>query len=205
MLIKEAKYLTSQVDYRKCPPPDRPEYAFIGRSNVGKSSLINALTSRKKLAHTSSSPGKTQTINHFLIDGTWYLVDLPGYGFAKVTKKVRDTFQQMAADYLQNRTNLFCTFVLIDCRHKPQAIDLEFLQWMGENSLPFALVFTKSDKLKEPQLLQNISHFSEVFMQQWEHMPEYFITSSAKKEGIEDVLGYIRQINIAWKEEQKKK
>ncbi len=195
MHIKSANFICSNTDYRKCPKPVLPEYAFIGRSNVGKSSLINALTGKTSLAKTSGRPGKTQLINHFQVNENWYLVDLPGYGWAQVSKKARSSFGAIHESYLRHRLNLVCTFVLIDIRHDPQNNDMEFLQWMGQAQLPFALIFTKADKLSNPKQQQSVSRFRKAFLQEWESMPPYFVTSSAHKMGIEDVLAYIDELN----------
>ena len=184
----------SNSDVRKCPPADRPEFAFIGRSNVGKSSLINMLTNRKNLAKTSGKPGKTQLINHFKINNHWYLVDLPGYGWAKVSKTVRSKFGDIIASYLEERENLVCTFVLIDIRLKPQPIDLEFINWMGENNLPFALIFTKADKLSKNKVQASRAAFNKVLKSDWAELPVSFITSSLSKEGADDVLDYIEDV-----------
>jgi GTP-binding protein len=173
-----------------------PEYAFIGRSNVGKSSLINMLTDHKKLAKTSGTPGKTQLINHFLINNSWHLVDLPGYGYARVSKKARKTFQKLITDYFEKRQQLINTFLLIDTRHEPQKIDLEFIQWLRNNGLPFSIVFTKSDKLKPNQIEENVAHYKiQLLAKGWEECPPIFITSAQSKAGRDDVLNYIEEIN----------
>ncbi|GAA4844937.1 ribosome biogenesis GTP-binding protein YihA/YsxC [Algivirga pacifica] len=195
MKIKKASFVMSNTDYRKCPTPNLPEYAFIGRSNVGKSSLINALTNKKGLAMTSSTPGKTQLINHFLINENWYLVDLPGYGFARVSKTEKENFQKIIYSYLEKRENLLCTFVLVDIRHAPQKIDLEFMQWLGEHGVPFSIIFTKADKLKKGADDKAVETYKEEFLKTWEEMPPYFVTSSSKKEGLEDLLSFIHEIN----------
>ncbi|MGB0522309.1 MAG: ribosome biogenesis GTP-binding protein YihA/YsxC [Flammeovirgaceae bacterium] len=195
MEIREAAFVISNTDYRKCPKPTLPEYAFIGRSNVGKSSLINTLTGRKSLAKISGKPGKTRLINHFKINNNWFLVDLPGYGYAQIGKEEREKFKEIIEGYLLHRENLICTFVLIDIRHDPQKIDLEFMQWMGENGLPFVIVFTKSDKVKEEKIAGKISRYREKLLEAWEEMPQFFITSSLKKNGQEDVLDFIDGIN----------
>lgn len=183
MEIKQATFVVSNTQVAKCPTHKLPEYAFIGRSNVGKSSLINMLTNHKGLAKTSSKPGKTQLINHFLINKEWYLVDLPGYGYAKVSKQSKKTFQQFITDYFKKRRELVNAFVLVDIRHEPQKIDLEFMQWLGENAIPFAIVFTKADKLTEKQIQEHVTSYSEILLQQWEEMPPYFITSSENRLG----------------------
>lgn len=194
-LIKTAQFITSSPTIKECPKPDYPEYAFVGRSNVGKSSLINALTNHSKLAKTSSTPGKTQLINHFLIDDSWYLVDLPGYGYAKVSKKEREKFDAMMKGYLSERENLVCTFVLIDSRIDPQKNDLEFMEWLGENQVPFVMVFTKADKVKPQQKENFLKKYQSEMAKVWEFMPEHFFTSSAKKEGLEELHGYIMELN----------
>ena len=199
MEIKQATFVGSNTQVAKCPTHKLPEYAFIGRSNVGKSSLINMLTNHKGLAKTSSKPGKTQLINHFLINKEWYLVDLPGYGYAKVSKQSKKTFQQFITDYFKKRRELVCAFVLVDIRHEPQKIDLEFMQWLGENAIPFAIVFTKADKLTEKQIQEHVTSYSEILLQQWEEMPPYFITSSENRLGKEDLLSYIETINQSLK------
>ena len=199
MEIKQAAFVVSNTQVAKCPTHKLPEYAFIGRSNVGKSSLINMLTNHKGLAKTSSKPGKTQLINHFLINKEWYLVDLPGYGYAKVSKQSKKTFQQFITDYFKKRRELVCAFVLVDIRHEPQKMDLEFMQWLGENAIPFAIVFTKVDKLTEKQIQEHVASYSEILLQQWEEMPPYFITSSENRLGKEDLLSYIETINQSLK------
>ena len=199
MEIKQAAFVVSNTQVAKCPTHKLPEYAFIGRSNVGKSSLINMLTNHKGLAKTSSKPGKTQLINHFLINKEWYLVDLPGYGYAKVSKQSKKTFQQFITDYFKKRRELVCAFVLVDIRHEPQKMDLEFMQWLGENAIPFAIVFTKADKLTEKQIQEHVASYSEILLQQWEEMPPYFITSSENRLGKEDLLSYIETINQSLK------
>ncbi|MFM9838267.1 MAG: ribosome biogenesis GTP-binding protein YihA/YsxC [Cyclobacteriaceae bacterium] len=193
MVIRSAEFIISNTDYLKCPDPKRPEFAFIGRSNVGKSSLINMLVQRKQLAKVSGTPGKTQTINHFLINEEWYLVDLPGYGYAKLSKEDRWNFGQMIENYLQNRENLFCTFVLIDSRLQAQKIDLDFINWMGKMNLPLALVLTKTDKLKQSELGKLKNAFETELLKSWEELPSLFITSAEKKSGRDKVLGFIDQ------------
>ena len=191
MIIQSAEFLTSNSDYRKCPEPVRPEFAFIGRSNVGKSSLINMLVSRKSLAKTSGTPGKTQLINHFTINDSWYLVDLPGYGFAKTSQSNRETWMQMIRNYLLNRKNLLVTFVLIDSRISPQAIDLDFMEWLGNNQLPFVILFTKTDKLTKNELASNQAAYKKKLAQLWDPLPDSFITSSETAHGRDAVLDYI--------------
>lgn len=195
MLIKSAEFVVSNQDVSKCPDSSLPEYAFIGRSNVGKSSLINMLTSRKNLAKTSGKPGKTQLINHFLINETWYLVDLPGYGYAKVSKKAKRSFQKFITDYFERRRQLVSAFVLIDIRHEPQKIDLEFMRWLGENQIPFSIIFTKADKLSSGKIELNIELYMDRLREDWNPCPNYFITSAANKSGREELLDHIDSIN----------
>lgn len=195
MNIKRAEFVISNTDYRKCPADGRPEYAFIGRSNVGKSSLINMLTNRKGLAMTSSTPGKTLLINHFLINDEWYLVDLPGYGYARRGKADRRRIQKIIEDYILEREAMTNLFVLLDSRHEAMQIDLEFIEWLGENGIPFAIVFTKSDKLSSGKVDANIKGYKEKLLETWEELPPVFITSSVKKEGREELLQYIKEIN----------
>ena len=195
MKIKTASFIISNTDVTRCPKDRLPEYAFIGRSNVGKSSLINMLTDHKKLAKTSGKPGKTQLINHFKINDTWFLVDLPGYGYAQVSKTKRKTFQGFIKDYFLQRDQLVCSFILVDSRHEPQKIDLEFMEFLGENGVPFAIIFTKGDKLGASTLNKNISKYKKQLLQTWESMPSHFITSSETAMGTDDVLNFIEQIN----------
>lgn len=195
MEIKSAEFVISNSSVAKCPSTTSPEYAFIGRSNVGKSSLINMLTRNKKLAKTSSLPGKTLLINHFLINNEWYLVDLPGYGYAKRSKKEQDKLQQIISSYILNREQMTNLFVLIDSRHEPQKIDLEFIEWLGENGIPFCIVFTKADKSKTTQLQSNVAAFLKKLREQWEELPPHFVTSSETKTGRTEVLAYIDSIN----------
>ena len=195
MLVKSAEFVMSNSDVAKCPKNRLPEYAFIGRSNVGKSSLINMLTSKKSLAKTSGRPGKTQLINHFLINKNWYLVDLPGYGYAKVSKSSKKTFQKFITQYFSLREQLVCAFVLVDIRHEPQPIDLEFMQWLGENGIPFSIIFTKADKLKPKAIENHVEAYKTILLETWEEMPNYFITSSSNDIGKEAVLMYIDQLN----------
>jgi GTP-binding protein len=215
MLIKSAKYIISSPDYEKCPVPDRPEYAFIGRSNVGKSSLINMLCNNEKLAKTSSAPGKTQLINHFIVDSTsqrsslhpsssgegkgvrWYLVDLPGYGFAKVSLRSRRRWEQMIENYLRKRENLTMVFVLIDARHSPQKIDLEFLDQLRLWKVPFALVFTKSDKENQRTVSKNVKDFLTAMKKTWQFLPQHFVSSAVKKTGKDKILAFIEETNAA--------
>ncbi|WP_062056143.1 ribosome biogenesis GTP-binding protein YihA/YsxC [Aquimarina longa] len=196
MKISSAEFVMSNSDVAKCPKDKLPEYAFIGRSNVGKSSLINMLTSRKSLAKTSGRPGKTQLINHFIINKNWFLVDLPGYGYARVSKSSKKVFQKFITAYFAKRTQLVSAFVLVDCRHEPQKIDLEFMQWLGENQIPFSIVFTKSDKLSKNKLPDQINSYIEEMLKYWVEMPNYFVTSSSSGLGKEDILNYINEINI---------
>lgn len=197
MRIKTATFVVSNQEVSKCPKNNLPEYAFIGRSNVGKSSLINMLTNQKKLAKTSGRPGKTQLINHFIINQQWYLVDLPGYGYARVSKSTKNIFQKFITAYFKQRKQLVCAFVLIDIRHEPQTIDLEFMRWLGENAIPFNIVFTKSDKLKPKAIERNIENYSGVLKEQWEELPQYFITSSLNYDGKLELLTHIGQINAS--------
>lgn len=199
MKVKDAKFVMSNTDYTKCPAPNLPEYAFIGRSNVGKSSLINALTNRKSLAKTSGKPGKTQLINHFIINNDWYLVDLPGYGYASVSKTQRAEFQKFLREYLQNRENLLCTFVLLDSRLEPQKVDVDFMQWMGENGLPFVMVFTKTDKLNQTKLRKNMLKYKSIMLESWEDLPNTFLTSSVTKLGSDEILVFIEETNTFFK------
>ncbi|NER12488.1 YihA family ribosome biogenesis GTP-binding protein [Leptobacterium flavescens] len=195
MIIKSAEFIISNSDVGKCPKEPIPEYAFIGRSNVGKSSLINMLTNRKSLAKTSGRPGKTQLINHFKINNQWFLVDLPGYGYARVSKKEKKTFQKFITSYFEKRKQLVSAFVLIDIRLEPQKIDMEFMEWLGENQIPFSIVFTKADKLKPGAITNNAAAYEAEMLKVWEEMPNYFITSSSKGTGKEELLKYIDQIN----------
>ena len=195
MKIKTAEFVVSNSKVDQCPNSTLPEYAFIGRSNVGKSSLINMLTGRKSLAKTSAKPGKTQLINHFLINKNWHLVDLPGYGYAQVSKSTKKVFQKFITAYFEKREQMICAFVLIDSRHKPQPIDMEFMRWMGEHNIPFCIIFTKADKLKAKDLDKNIENYKSEMLETWEEMPEYFITSASAALGKDDVLDYIDSIN----------
>ena len=195
MKIKTAEFLVSNTEVGKCPDSSLPEYAFIGRSNVGKSSLINMLTERKSLAKTSGRPGKTQLINHFLINKNWHLVDLPGYGYARVSKSAKKTFQKFITAYFEQRKQMICAFVLIDSRHEPQAIDLEFMKWMGERAIPFYIIFTKADKLRPKALERNFEIYKNKMLETWDEMPEYFITSAESDLGRDKVLNLIESIN----------
>lgn len=195
MKIKSSEFVVSNSDVAKCPNSKLPEYAFIGRSNVGKSSLINMLTARKSLAKTSGRPGKTQLINHFLINKDWHLVDLPGYGYARVSKSIKKTFQKFITQYFEHREQMLCAFVLIDSRHNPQPIDLEFMEWLGEHGIPFCIIFTKADKLKPNALTRNIEAYKEKMMETWIQMPEYFVTSATNDLGRDEVLSFIEEIN----------
>jgi GTP-binding protein len=185
----------SNSEVKKCPKSRLPEYAFIGRSNVGKSSLINMLTSRKSLAKTSGRPGKTQLINHFLINKNWHLVDLPGYGYARVSKSAKKVFQKFITNYFAQREQLVTAFVLVDIRHTPQPVDSDFMQWLGENGIPFSIIFTKADKLRPKAIDNHVEAYKNILLETWTEMPNYFITSSSKDIGKDEVLGYINQLN----------
>ena len=200
MQIKNSQFVTSSKSIDKCPPANLPEYAFIGRSNVGKSSLINMITGEKKLAKTSSTPGKTQLINHFIIDENWYIADLPGFGYAKISKEIREKWEQMIKNYLLKRKNLLYTFVLIDSRLDPQNIDLEFLEWLGTKSIPFIIVFTKTDKLKKNELIGNISHYKKVLNEFWEELPNMILSSATLLKGKDDILAIIEKTNMIFKQ-----
>ncbi len=195
MQIKSAEFVISNTDVSKCPKEQLPEYAFIGRSNVGKSSLINMLTHKKSLAKTSGKPGKTQLINHFKINQNWFLVDLPGYGYAQISKSKRQAFQQFITEYFLQRQQLVCSFVLVDVRHKPQKIDMEFMRFLGENAIPFCIIFTKSDKLNHSNLNKNLDIYKKELLKTWEEIPTHFVTSASNKNGREDVLDFIDGIN----------
>jgi len=195
MLIKSAEFIISSPNINKCPEPKLPEYAFIGRSNVGKSSLLNMLTERKYLAKISGTPGKTQLINHFIINKDWYLVDLPGYGFAKTSKTNRAKWEKFIHNYLLKRTNLLSSFILIDSRLEPQKNDTKFIEWFGVNRLPFVLVFTKTDKLNKKTLADNIEIYKKHMLENWEELPEMFITSAKNSAGKEDILSFIEKTN----------
>ena len=195
MRIKSAAFVISNTDVTICPKEQLPEYAFIGRSNVGKSSLINMLTERKSLAKTSGKPGKTQLINHFIINDNWFLVDLPGYGYAQISKSKRQIFQIFITEYFLQREQLVCTFVLVDVRHEPQKIDLEFMRFLGENGIPFCIIFTKADKLNHSNLNKNLQIYQTELLKTWEEMPRHFVTSATNKNGREELLKFIDEVN----------
>lgn len=195
MEIKSAEFVSSFVSYKDCPKSEMPEYAFVGRSNIGKSSLINMLLEKKKLAKTSQSPGKTQLINQFIVNEGWYLVDLPGYGYAKVAKSKRKDFNKLINEYILHRDSLMCLFVLLDSRHEPQKNDLGFMRWLGENQVPFAMVFTKVDKISSSAVNTNITNYKKEMLKEWEALPPIFITSSEQKIGRNEILDYIQKIN----------
>ena len=195
MEIKSAEFVISNTNVAKCPDGNKPEYAFIGRSNVGKSSLINMLTNKKGLALTSQTPGKTMLINHFLINDEWYLVDLPGYGYAQRGKEGREKLRKIIESYVLEREQLTNLFVLVDCRHEAQKIDLEFMEWLGENGIPFAIIFTKTDKISKGRLQENFRLYEAKLLEQWEELPPVFFSSSEQKEGRDEILDYIEQIN----------
>lgn len=195
MIINSARFIISNTSVKKCPAEMLHEYAFIGRSNVGKSSLINMLTNKKSLAQTSSKPGKTLLINHFLINDSWYIVDLPGYGYAQRSKDSRQAIERIIQDYILNRQQMTNLFLLIDVRHKPQKIDLEFMEWLGENEVPFSIVFTKLDKLSSSAIKKSISSYCTTLLEQWEELPPIFATSSEDGRGREELLDYIEQLN----------
>ena len=195
MEIKSAEFVISNTDVKKCPEGNLPEYAFIGRSNVGKSSLINMLTNKKGLAMTSQKPGKTQLINHFIINNEWYLVDLPGYGFAQHGKSGREKLKCIIEDYILEREQLVCLFLLVDCRHEAQKIDLEFMEWLGENGIPFTIIFTKTDKITKGRLQENLKAYKEKLLETWEELPPILVSSSEKRQGRDEILNYIEEIN----------
>ena len=196
-VIKNTRFIKSSTKLESCPKPLYPEYAFLGRSNVGKSSLLNMLVNNKKFARISSTPGKTSLINHFLINNEWYLVDLPGYGYAKTSKVNRENSLRMITDYLINRKNLICLFILLDCRHEPQSIDMEFMEWTALNKIPFVICFTKTDKLSIPKLNKRIDYYKKTLLKSWESLPDIFFTSSEKKTGREEILSFIIDTNKA--------
>lgn len=195
MLIKSANFVKSSSKWQECPEPNIAEYAFIGRSNVGKSSLINAMMNKKDLAKTSQTPGKTQLINHFLVNEEWYLTDLPGYGYAKVSKSQRKDFEKLITNYILNRKNLVNLFILVDIRHTPQKIDLGFMEWCAESGIPFSVIFTKADKLKPNAITQNVETYQQKLLETWEELPELYITSAERKEGGENILNFIEHTN----------
>lgn len=195
MIVKSVEFVKSSAKWQDCPKPTLPEYAFIGRSNVGKSSLINAIMNKKDLAKTSQTPGKTQLINHFIVNQNWFLTDLPGYGYAKVSKSIRKDFEKLITNYILNRKNLITLFVLVDIRHNPQKIDLEFMEWCGENEIPFSIIFTKADKLKPNAIQKNVETYQNKLLEFWEELPEMYITSAEKKEGGEKILEFIGSTN----------
>ena len=195
MDIKQARFVVSNSSVSKCPRPDKPEYAFIGRSNVGKSSLINMLVNSKSLAKTSARPGKTQLINHFLINEEWYLVDLPGYGFAKVPQAEKKKWEKFIREYILKRENLYCLFVLIDIRHEPQMVDLEFIEWLGISYIPFSIIFTKADKLKPEEIEPNVEAYKKVLLEKWESLPDIFVSSADKFMGKTEILNFIDKVN----------
>lgn len=195
MVIKTAEFVKSSGRWQDCPEPTFPEYAFIGRSNVGKSSLINSMMNHKDLAKTSGTPGKTQLINHFIINEKWYLTDLPGYGYARVSKSMRKDFEKIITNYVLNRKNLVNLFVLVDARHSPQKIDLEFIEWCGESSVPFSIVFTKADKLKPNTIKTNVEVYEKELLKTWEELPDIFVTSAEKKIGGDEILKMISKTN----------
>ena len=196
MKINTAEFVISNSEVSKCPQEYLPEYAFIGRSNVGKSSLINMLTNHKNLAKTSGRPGKTQLINHFKINSNWFLVDLPGYGYAKVSKKTKSVFQAFITDYFETREQLVCAFVLIDIRHDAQDIDIEFMSYMGESEIPFCIIFTKADKISKTKIDSHIAAYKkQMFANNWEEMPQYFVSSATEQTGKDSILGYIAEVN----------
>lgn len=199
MRVTHAEFIISNTEVAKCPREQSPEYAFIGRSNVGKSSLINTLCGRKNLAKTSGRPGKTQLINHFKINKKWFLVDLPGYGYAKTSKTTKKAFQELITRYFKERKQLLSAFVLVDIRHEPQTIDLDFMEWLGTNYIPFSIIFTKADKLKPKAIERNVSDYlSKMKEGLWEDVPPHFITSSLHKSGVEEVLSYVDHCNKAF-------
>jgi len=203
MQIKSAEFILSSCSNEKCPRTSCPEYAFIGRSNVGKSSLINMLVDKKNLAKTSSTPGKTQMINHFFINEGWYIADLPGYGYAKASKDQRSKWDKVSRGYLHKRQNLLTTFVLVDSRLVPQQIDIDFMEWMGEKEIPFIVVFTKTDKLNHSEISQNIEHYKTIMKDFWEELPRFILTSAENKAGKEEILDFIEKTNKEYEEFKK--
>ncbi|HPD53500.1 MAG: ribosome biogenesis GTP-binding protein YihA/YsxC [Bacteroidota bacterium] len=201
--IRDAEFIVSNTSVAKCPAADRPEFAFIGRSNVGKSSLINMLTVRKGLAKTSATPGKTQLINHFLVNNAWYLVDLPGYGYARTSQSTKAGWDKMIRDYLLKRENLMTVFVLVDVRHEPQKIDVEFINWLGEQGVPFCIVFTKADKLSKQQVIRSVESYKRTLRTTWEELPMLFITSAQMRNGREEILDYILSVAADFKPSRK--
>ncbi|HRI41019.1 MAG TPA: ribosome biogenesis GTP-binding protein YihA/YsxC [Bacteroidia bacterium] len=201
--IRDAEFIVSNTSVAKCPAADRPEFAFIGRSNVGKSSLINMLTVRKGLAKTSATPGKTQLINHFLVNNAWYLVDLPGYGYARTSQSTKAGWDKMIRDYLLKRENLMTVFVLVDVRHEPQKIDVEFINWLGEQGVPFCIVFTKADKLSKQQVIRSVESYKRTLRTTWEELPLLFITSAQMRNGREEILDYILSVAADFKPSRK--
>lgn len=195
MDIKHTAFAGSYPSEAQCPQDGRPEYAFIGRSNVGKSSLINLLASRKNIAHTSKTPGKTQLLNYFLVDGEWYLVDLPGYGYARISRSKRQEWRRMIEGYLQKRVTLQCAFILVDANVPPQKIDIDFINWLGQSRIPFVIVYTKTDRLKPDDLENNIKAIQEALLQHWNELPRQFLTSAAAKSGKEEILRFIQEVN----------
>ena len=195
MIVNSARFVISNTDVAKCPQENRHEYAFIGRSNVGKSSLINMLTKHKGLAMTSATPGKTMLINHFLVNDEWYIVDLPGYGYARRGKESRDQLREIIENYILNRSQMTNLFVLVDSRHEPQKIDMEFIEWLGENIIPFCIVFTKTDKMGTEVAKKHVADYCEKLLETWEELPPVFVTSSQTGRGREELLDYISQLN----------
>ncbi|MBX9852378.1 MAG: ribosome biogenesis GTP-binding protein YihA/YsxC [Cytophagaceae bacterium] len=200
MKIKKANFIKSVTDYKQCPSPDLPEYAFIGRSNVGKSSLINMLTNHSNLARISAKPGKTQVINHFLINDEWYLVDLPGYGFAKVSRDLRKQWDKMIQEYLKNRMSIQSVFLLVDSRIEPQDSDLKMMEWMAVSGIPFVIVFTKADKISKNKIQTFIGTYKKQMKDTWEELPSYFITSSETGEGKDEILKFIHNLNVSFRQ-----
>ena len=200
MRVTKSEFTTSSAKVEQCPETDKPEFAFIGRSNVGKSSLTNMICERKSLAKTSGSPGKTRLINHFLLNDSWYLVDLPGFGYAKVSKKDRASFMRLIYDYFEKRENMVNAFVLVDCRVEPQKIDLDFMEWLGTKRIPFSIVFTKIDKLSSTELKKNLALYKKKLLETWEETPQFFLTSATSKHGQEEVLNYIDYCIKIWEE-----